>query len=73
MEDYPDELRVLFKDNTQEGQNFSQYIQSYNCAFFFASFRAKIRQPPGRGPYCFRMEGQTYHYVSNLHPEENDQ
>jgi hypothetical protein len=33
---------------------------------------ASIREPPGRGPYCFRIYGQTYHRVSPLHPPKGE-
>ncbi|KAF2352927.1 hypothetical protein FHG87_016316 [Trinorchestia longiramus] len=36
-----------------------QNIRNYNSAFDFASFGANIRLPPGRGPYCFHLLGQT--------------
>lgn len=27
---------------------------------------------PGRGPYCFRVQGQIYHGTSLLHPQEGE-
>ena len=47
--------------------------RNYNSAFAFASFEANITPPSGRGPYCFRLQGRTYHHASNLHPFDNEQ
>ncbi|KAF2357628.1 hypothetical protein FHG87_011612 [Trinorchestia longiramus] len=41
-------------------------------AFSFASFGADVIMPPGRGPYCFRLQGQTYHFISGLHPNNDE-
>ena len=67
LQEYPEILRLLFYADNAEGSNFRRNIRNYNSAFAFASFGANIRPPPGRGPYCFRLQGQTYHYASNLH------
>ncbi|KAF2354778.1 hypothetical protein FHG87_014467 [Trinorchestia longiramus] len=53
--------------------NFRQNKRNYNSAFAFASFGANIEPPLGRGPYCFRLQGQTYHYASNLHADDPDE
>ncbi|KAF2357150.1 Multihem cytochrome [Trinorchestia longiramus] len=50
----------------RERVNLGQNIRNYNSAFTFASFGANLRPPPGRGPYCFDLQSQTYHYASNL-------
>ena len=33
-----------------------------------ASFGAEIETPAGAGPYCFKIHGQIYHRIGNLHP-----
>ncbi|KAF2369120.1 hypothetical protein FHG87_000128 [Trinorchestia longiramus] len=70
LQEYSENLRLLFDAHGAEGSNFRQNIRNYNSAFTFASFGANIRPPPGRGPYCFRLQGQTYHYGSNLHADD---
>ncbi|KAF2350079.1 hypothetical protein FHG87_019163 [Trinorchestia longiramus] len=40
-------------------------------AFSFASFGADVIMPPGRGSYCFRLQGQTYHFIPGLHPNND--
>ena len=72
LREYPEQLRRFFEGNDRERTNFREYIRNYNSAFAFASFGANISQPVGRGPYCFRIHGQTYHHVSSLHPVNND-
>lgn len=47
---------------------FREQIRSINNAVSFASMGAKIIDVPGRGPYVFKVHGQTYHKTSNLEP-----
>ncbi|XP_014781602.1 uncharacterized protein LOC106877253 [Octopus bimaculoides] len=71
LEENPGNLKQLFDINNHEGSNFRNNIRrKYNSAFASASFGANIKPPPGPGPYCFRLQGQIYHYTSNLHPNE---
>ncbi|KAF2351426.1 Protein-tyrosine phosphatase-like [Trinorchestia longiramus] len=70
LQEYPENLRSLFDADGAEGSNFRQNTRNYNSAFAFASFGANIRPPPGHGPHCFRLRGQTYHYASNLHADD---
>jgi len=72
LQEYPAQLKRSFDINDHEEAKFREYIRNYNSAFAFASFGANISLPPGRGPYCFRLHGQTYHHVSSLHPGDND-
>ncbi|KAF2347329.1 hypothetical protein FHG87_021916 [Trinorchestia longiramus] len=50
LQEYPENLRLLFDVDGAEGSNFRQNIRNYNSTFAFASFGANIRPPPGRGP-----------------------
>jgi hypothetical protein len=34
----------------------------------FTSVGVEIKLPPGTGPYCFQIHGQTYHCVSLFYP-----
>ncbi|KAF2350323.1 hypothetical protein FHG87_018919 [Trinorchestia longiramus] len=40
-------------------------------AFSFASFGADVLMLPGRGPYSFRLQGQTHHFIPSLHPNND--
>jgi hypothetical protein len=54
--------------------NFRQNIRSFNSALAFASFGASMEAGcvPGRGPYCFRVQGLIYHLRSNLGNAQRD-
>ena len=64
------ELKPLFDVNNAQARNFKANIRQYNSAFAFASFGAQLSEPPGHGPYCFRIHGQIYHRAGTLHPTE---
>jgi hypothetical protein len=34
----------------------------------FTSVDVEVKLPPGTGPYCFQIHGQTYHCVSLFYP-----
>lgn len=72
LEHYPENIKQLFTTDEEEGSNFRRNIRNYNSAFAFASFGAAMKYPAGRGPYCFRLQGQTYHHASHLHPNEDE-
>uniref|UniRef100_A0A8C4SKE8 C2H2-type domain-containing protein n=1 Tax=Erpetoichthys calabaricus TaxID=27687 RepID=A0A8C4SKE8_ERPCA len=48
-------------------RNYCDHIREYNSALAFASMGAHIAQPPGQGPYAFRIYSQIYHQVSPLY------
>lgn len=47
---------------------FRDQIRSINNAMSFSSMGAKIVDVAGRGPYVFKIHGQTYHRTSHLEP-----
>lgn len=70
---YPGFLRRLLSDtNSPRHRHFKENIRSYNSAVSFASMGAKIIDLPGRGPYVFKVHGQTYHRTSHTLPVEQD-
>jgi hypothetical protein len=38
----------------------------------FSSVGTEIKSGPGNGPYCFRIDGQIYHLISFLYPNETN-
>nr|XP_029713639.1 uncharacterized protein LOC115257822 [Aedes albopictus] len=58
--------------NNPERTHFRQCIRSYNSAVSFASLGAKIADVPGRGPYVFKVHGQTYHRTSHVQPPHGE-
>ena len=71
LQPYPERLKNLIQGENQESVEFRRNIRNYNCAFSFASFGVKLALPHGRGPYCFRIQGQTYHNTTPLYPTVN--
>ena len=69
LQPYPEELKPLFDGRDEETSSFLKHIRNYNCAFSFISFGVMLAVPFGRGPYCFRIQGQTYHMTTTLHPK----
>ncbi|KAF2343785.1 hypothetical protein FHG87_025459 [Trinorchestia longiramus] len=65
-------LRRLLKCHNHEARNYRDNVRNYNAAFSFASLGADVIMPPGRGPYCFRLQGQTYHFISGFHPNNDE-
>ncbi|WKX98137.1 hypothetical protein Q1695_013657 [Nippostrongylus brasiliensis] len=66
---FPDRLRRLFTGAHPSSRNFIQHARNYNSALAMASMGAQL-DIPRRGPYCFRIHGQVYHYVGPLTPRE---
>ena len=53
---------ILIQPDHPHYRNFKTNIRSsYNLALSFASMGAQVSEPPGYGPYCFRVYGQIYH------------
>ena len=67
----PDLLRRLLTNCSPLSRHFIQNIRAYNSAFAFASMTLTGQEYvfQGRGPYCFRINGQVYHTISQLLPD----
>ncbi|CAH2016979.1 unnamed protein product, partial [Acanthoscelides obtectus] len=61
FDSYPEQLRVLFQD-----REFMENVRYYNNSFAFASLATNTINPPGRGPYVFKVQGEIRHYISNV-------
>ncbi|KAF2361608.1 DNA helicase Pif1-like [Trinorchestia longiramus] len=72
LQECPLLLRRLLESDNREARNYRDNTRNYNAVFSFASFGADVIMPPGRGPYCFRLQGQTYHFISGLHPNNDE-
>ena len=70
---YPELLKRLLTGEDREARNFRANIRNYNTTFACASVRSNIVSRQGRGPYCFRIQGQMYHQVGNLEPPQDRQ
>nr|KAJ0205166.1 hypothetical protein LSAT_V11C500246540 [Lactuca sativa] len=70
--------RIVLSNNglllvMQEAKSFRTYIRTYNNHFAFTSFGViadKNLTKRNKGIYTFRVQGQVYHFVNDLHPDE---
>ena len=68
----PKPLLDLFMNDDAKSENFKTNIRTYNSMFAFTSMGGKVDDSlnrKGRGPYVFRLHGQTYHKIGSLLPE----
>ncbi|GJY35984.1 ATP-dependent DNA helicase PIF1-like protein [Tanacetum coccineum] len=65
----PKPLLDLFLNDDGKSQNFKNNIRTYNNMFSFTSMGGKVDDSinrRGRGPYVFRLHGQTYHSMGSF-------
>ena len=67
----PQPLKNLLTGSTFDSKHFLQHIQKYNSAFQMTSFGAKFVTQGGFMP-TFKVQGQVYHRIGSLLPEENE-
>ena len=65
------EITLEQSGNSSTSCHFMQNIQAYNSAFEFASMTLTEHEFAfkGKGPYCFKINGQVYHKISQLLPK----
>ena len=71
----PDLLKNLLTGNTHRDKHFRDNIRAYNSSLAFASLcltgqEFKFKNP---GPYCYRINGQLYHVLSQMQPEHGQE
>lgn len=65
------EIQSYLDGSNEHSQNFRKNVRSYNSAMAFASMGAKLDDSlTNKGPFCYRIHGQTYHRMGSLHPQE---
>ena len=66
----PGLLRTLLSGNSSTS-HFMQNVWAYNSAFAFASTTLTGHEFAfqGKGPYCFSINGQVYHTITQLLPK----
>ena len=71
----PSPLNKLIDYNNPASSRFKEQIRVYNGMFCYTSFGAKIDNSvnTGRGPYTFRINGQSYHRIGSLLPARETQ
>ncbi|XP_044597579.1 uncharacterized protein LOC123274154 [Cotesia glomerata] len=68
--DPPEPIKSLLKGTHAQSKLFLKSIRSYNNAFQMTSFGAKIITEGNFMP-TFKVQGQVYHLIGSLLPEEN--
>ncbi|KAL3625905.1 hypothetical protein CASFOL_030434 [Castilleja foliolosa] len=69
----PTFLSELLHGNSSRSKHFQENIRSYNSMFCFTSMGGKIDHDinKGSGPRIFRLNGQNYHMIGSLIPEDS--
>ena len=64
-------LKKLLTGNSQRDRDFCQQIKAYDSSLAFASMCLTGHEYTlnSKGPYCYRINGQVYHKISQLQPE----
>ena len=65
----PNLLKTLLLRNSSRSNHFLRNIRAYNSAFASMTLTGHEYKFHGKGPYCFRINGQIYHKISQLLPE----
>lgn len=58
----------------EKNAHFMKNIRSYNSMFQFTSIGGKIDRKlnNGKGPYCFKLNGQNHHLIGSLKPTQGE-
>ena len=71
----PQFLLDLITGKNPKSESFIDNIRRYNSMFAFTSIGAKqdtsVNQ--GYGPYCYRIQGENYHLMGTLLPQQGKQ
>ncbi|XP_071907122.1 uncharacterized protein [Coffea arabica] len=71
----PRELMLLYIEDSDEAAEFRRCVRSYNNMFAFTSIGIhsdKSLAANYNGVYTFRIQGQMYHYINPLIPEDGE-
>ncbi|XP_035838072.1 uncharacterized protein LOC110900754 [Helianthus annuus] len=71
----PPLLRHLYKSCTSQSRSFMDNIRVYNMMSSFTSLGGKVDKSyqRGKGPYVFRQQGQNYHRMGSLLPDDGEE
>ncbi|XP_012841939.1 PREDICTED: uncharacterized protein LOC105962187 [Erythranthe guttata] len=72
MKNAPPTLSNLLFGTDRQSKHFQDNIRSYNMMFAFTSLGGKVQTSinTGAGPYTFLLQGQNYHLLGSMLPEE---
>lgn len=69
LQEPPEPLRSYLSGTTTDSRHFLQNIRKYNSSFQMTSFRAKRIVNYGAFMPTFKVQGQIYHQIGSLLPE----
>ena len=74
LKEPPELLKGLFNGENRKSKSFLDNIRRYNSMFAFTSMGGNVDHSvnTGRGPFCFRIQGQNYHRLGNLLPNPGE-
>ena len=70
IKDPPEPLVSLLNENSKHAKDFRKNIRKYNSAFQMTSFGCYRRITEKNFFPTFKVQGQVYHYIGSLLPEE---
>ena len=76
LQQVPDALKSLFINNSEASKEFQKNIRGYNCAFSCTSIGINLDHDLAssrKGIYTFRIQGQMYHRIKSLLPDNDHQ
>ncbi|XP_010497042.1 PREDICTED: uncharacterized protein LOC104774077, partial [Camelina sativa] len=70
----PELLVALLTNNDELSRHFRENIRAYNMIFSFTSLGGKTEKccAPGRGPNMFQLQGENYHLMGSMQPEDGE-
>ncbi|GJT32308.1 hypothetical protein Tco_0922727 [Tanacetum coccineum] len=71
----PDSLKQLLTSTSEEAKTFRTYIRTYNNLFAFTSLGVRADanlSKRNNGIYTFRVQGQVYHFINDLVPQNGN-
>lgn len=68
----PPQFLASLLSRGEKAAHFKKNIRTYNSTFQLTSIGGKIdyKMNNGRGPYCFKLNGQNYHLIESLKPKD---
>lgn len=67
----PEFFKQIMTSNDSTYKHYMNRIRYYNSALAFASIAVNRQIFENRGPFIFKIQGQLYHFVGPLHPDDN--
>ncbi|CAN6930494.1 unnamed protein product [Brassica oleracea] len=75
LKESPEVLKRLLHGDDDMSRYFRENIRQINMVFSFTSLGGKVDRcvPPGRGPKMFQLQGENYHLMGSLKPQDGEE